>query len=196
MVDDKTDSDVDVTLVSGRLFHFSVVDERSRALLATASVQASGPQRVEAEMPGKVVQVLVAVGDEVAAGAGRGDYRGHEDGKRDRFSRRWHSYRDQRRARSNRRTRPRTFRRRADRRRRVTRPVLLDTDIGSDVDDAIALVLLLGMADALNPGCGDYGWDGCGITGDDRLAAFGVRRPFLRLKSAPGHRCPRQAALL
>ena len=69
MVDDKTDSDVDVTL-EGRLFHFSVVDERSRALLATASVQASGPQRVEAEMPGKVVQVLVAAGDEVAAGAG------------------------------------------------------------------------------------------------------------------------------
>ena len=32
----------------------------------------------------------------------------------------------------------------------MTRPVLLDTDIGSDVDDAIALVLLLSMADALN----------------------------------------------
>lgn len=69
MVDDKTDSDMDIT-VGGRLFHFSVVDERSRALLSTASVQASGPQRIEAEMPGKVVQVLVSVGDEVVAGMG------------------------------------------------------------------------------------------------------------------------------
>lgn len=69
MVDEKNDSDADIT-VEGRLFHFSVIDERSRALLSTASVQASGPQRVEAEMPGKVVQFLVAVGDEVEAGAG------------------------------------------------------------------------------------------------------------------------------
>ena len=69
MVDDKTDSEVDIT-VGGRLFHFSVVDERSRALLSAASVQVSGPQRAEAEMPGKVVQVLVSVGDEVVAGMG------------------------------------------------------------------------------------------------------------------------------
>ena len=33
----------------------------------------------------------------------------------------------------------------------MSRPVLLDTDIGSDVDDAIALLLLLGMADELGP---------------------------------------------
>ncbi len=69
MVDDKTDSDIDIT-TGGHLFHFSVVDERSRALLATASVQTSGPQRVEAEMPGKVVQVLVSLDDEVVAGTG------------------------------------------------------------------------------------------------------------------------------
>lgn len=69
MVDDKTDSDMDVT-VGGRLFHFTVVDERSRALLSTASVQATGPQRIEAEMPGKVVRALVSVGDEVSADSG------------------------------------------------------------------------------------------------------------------------------
>lgn len=32
----------------------------------------------------------------------------------------------------------------------MTRPVLLDTDIGSDADDAIALVLLLALADSLD----------------------------------------------
>jgi biotin carboxyl carrier protein len=57
-------------LVGGQLLHLKALDERSRLLSATAKTVASGPQRVEAEMPGKVVKVLVPSGTAVGEGEG------------------------------------------------------------------------------------------------------------------------------
>jgi biotin carboxyl carrier protein len=57
-------------LVGGQLFHLAAHDERSKLLAATAKAVVSGPQRVEAEMPGKVVKVHVAVGAAVHEGQG------------------------------------------------------------------------------------------------------------------------------
>jgi pyruvate carboxylase subunit B len=57
-------------LVAGRLFHLDAVDERSKLLAQQASYATSGPQTVEAEMPGKVVKIAVSVGAEVTAGQG------------------------------------------------------------------------------------------------------------------------------
>ncbi len=57
-------------LIRGRLFHLEAVDERSLLLSQQAKATASGPQAVEAEMPGKVVKVHFSVGDEVEEGAG------------------------------------------------------------------------------------------------------------------------------
>jgi biotin carboxyl carrier protein len=57
-------------LVAGQLFHLQALDERSKLLTATARPVASGPQRVEAEMPGKVVKIEVPVGSPVQEGQG------------------------------------------------------------------------------------------------------------------------------
>lgn len=58
--------------VDGWQFHAEAYDERTRAIrdLAAASRAASGPSPLLAPMPGLVVRVLVAEGDEVAAGQG------------------------------------------------------------------------------------------------------------------------------
>lgn len=68
-VDERDAHGFDV-LVSGRLFHLEAEDERSGRLAQSAKVSASGPQTVEAEMPGKVIKVEVALGDEVSEGQG------------------------------------------------------------------------------------------------------------------------------
>jgi biotin carboxyl carrier protein len=57
-------------LVRGVLFHLEAEDERSGRLAQSAKGGASGPQTVEAEMPGKVIKVEVAVGDVVSEGQG------------------------------------------------------------------------------------------------------------------------------
>jgi biotin carboxyl carrier protein len=69
MVDEKGAHDFDV-LVGGRLFHLESIDERTRLLAGSAAIAVSGPQTVEAEMPGKVVKLSAAVGDEVSEGQG------------------------------------------------------------------------------------------------------------------------------
>jgi acetyl/propionyl-CoA carboxylase alpha subunit len=69
LVDEKGAHGFDV-LVRGRLFHLEAVDERTRLLAGSAKAVASGPQTVEAEMPGKVVQVKKRAGDAVAEGEG------------------------------------------------------------------------------------------------------------------------------
>ena len=68
-VDEKSAREFDI-LLRGRLFHLEAVDERSRLLAQTSKMAASGPQSVEAEMPGKVVLLKAAVGDTVAEGQG------------------------------------------------------------------------------------------------------------------------------
>jgi biotin carboxyl carrier protein len=69
LVDEKGAHGFDV-LVHGRLFHLEAVDERTRLLAGSAQAAASGPQTVEAQMPGKVVQVKKGAGDRVAEGEG------------------------------------------------------------------------------------------------------------------------------
>lgn len=57
-------------LVAGVLFHLEAEDERSGRLAQSAKTAVSGPQTVEAEMPGKVIKVEIAVGDAVSEGQG------------------------------------------------------------------------------------------------------------------------------
>ncbi|MFN0251362.1 MAG: biotin/lipoyl-containing protein [Kofleriaceae bacterium] len=57
-------------LVGGQLFHLQALDERSRLLSSTAKVVVTGPQRVDAEMPGKVVKIAIPVGSMVTEGQG------------------------------------------------------------------------------------------------------------------------------
>ena len=68
-VDERGSHGFDV-LVRGALFHLEAEDERSGRLAQSAKVVASGPQAVEAEMPGKVIKVVFAVGDAVSEGQG------------------------------------------------------------------------------------------------------------------------------
>jgi biotin carboxyl carrier protein len=69
MVDERGGAKLDV-LVRGRLFHLEAVDERSRMLSEVTGAAATGPETTLAEMPGKIVKVEVAVGDEVRLGQG------------------------------------------------------------------------------------------------------------------------------
>jgi biotin carboxyl carrier protein len=57
-------------LVGGQLLHLKAFDERSRLLASTAKATATGPQRVESEMPGKVVKIAAPAGTPVAEGQG------------------------------------------------------------------------------------------------------------------------------
>jgi len=57
-------------LVGGQLLHLNAQDERSKLLSQASQAAATGPQRVEAEMPGKVVKISTPVGSEVAEGEG------------------------------------------------------------------------------------------------------------------------------
>jgi len=69
LVDEKGAHGFDVML-GGRIFHLEALDERTRLLAGSAQAVASGPQQVEAEMPGKVTAVNVAPGDAVTEGQG------------------------------------------------------------------------------------------------------------------------------
>ncbi len=69
MVDERGAHGFDV-LVGGRLFHLESLNERTKLLTSSAVAVASGPQTVEAEMPGKVVRVNLAPGDAVGQGQG------------------------------------------------------------------------------------------------------------------------------
>jgi biotin carboxyl carrier protein len=69
MVDEKGAHGFDV-MVRGRIFHFDVLDERTKLLAGSAAAVASGPQNVESEMPGKVVKVSASVGESVSEGQG------------------------------------------------------------------------------------------------------------------------------
>jgi len=69
VIDEKGAREFDV-FVRGHLFHLEALDERSMLLAETAKKAASGPQSIEAEMPGKVVLVKAAVGESVSEGQG------------------------------------------------------------------------------------------------------------------------------
>ena len=69
MIDEQGARGFDV-LVGGQLLHLQAYDERSRLLAATGKAVITGPQRVEAEMPGKVVKVVAPAGTTVQEGQG------------------------------------------------------------------------------------------------------------------------------
>jgi biotin carboxyl carrier protein len=58
--------DGDAVVIAGQRFGFSVEDPRSLRGRRGAGESAVGPRTVKAPMPGRVVRVLVAEGDEVA----------------------------------------------------------------------------------------------------------------------------------
>jgi acetyl/propionyl-CoA carboxylase alpha subunit len=60
--------DGDGVVIGGRRFAFEVEDPRSLQGRRGAGVGAAGPRALKAPMPGRVVRVLVAAGDEVAEG--------------------------------------------------------------------------------------------------------------------------------
>jgi biotin carboxyl carrier protein len=62
--------DGDAVVVDGRRHEFTVYDPRSLAGRLGSGGGADGPRPVKAPMPGRVVRVLVAVGDEVVEGQG------------------------------------------------------------------------------------------------------------------------------
>jgi biotin carboxyl carrier protein len=69
MVDERGAHGFDV-LVAGRLFHLEAEDERSQRLAQSTKLVSEGPQTVVADMPGKVIKLQKAAGDEVAEGDG------------------------------------------------------------------------------------------------------------------------------
>ena len=60
----------EAVIVNGRRTEFAVSDPRSLRAGRGAGANADGPKSIKAPMPGRVVKVLVAVGDEVAAQQG------------------------------------------------------------------------------------------------------------------------------
>ena len=62
--------DGDGLVIGGRRYGFAVDDPRSLAGRRGAGAGTEGPRPVKAPMPGRVVRVLVEVGDEVDAGQG------------------------------------------------------------------------------------------------------------------------------
>jgi acetyl/propionyl-CoA carboxylase alpha subunit len=69
MIDEQGARGFDV-LVGGQLLHLQAYDERSKLLAASAKAVIAGPQRVEAEMPGKVVKIVAPAGATVQEGQG------------------------------------------------------------------------------------------------------------------------------
>ena len=62
--------DGDAVIVGGRRYEFGVTDPRSLKGRKGAGAGTDGPRAVNAPMPGRVVRVLVEVGDEVEAQQG------------------------------------------------------------------------------------------------------------------------------
>jgi len=64
-VDPREDGTLDIHLGSSA-FDFHVIDQRRQLLVGSTAGVATGVQEVRAQMPGKVVKLMVSVGQEVA----------------------------------------------------------------------------------------------------------------------------------
>ena len=69
-VDIHTDKDTHEVLIEGEHFEFELFDERKALLKKSAVLGAEGVQVVESSMPGKIVKIFIAEGDEVEQGQG------------------------------------------------------------------------------------------------------------------------------
>ncbi len=69
-VDIHTDKDAHEVLIEGEHFEFERFDERKALLKKSAAMGAEGVQEINSSMPGKIVKILVAEGDEVEQGQG------------------------------------------------------------------------------------------------------------------------------
>ena len=69
-VDIHSEKDRHEVLVEGEQFDFELFDERKALLKSAAGLGAEGVQEIRASMPGKIVKILVAEGDEVQEGDG------------------------------------------------------------------------------------------------------------------------------
>jgi pyruvate carboxylase subunit B len=68
-VDEREDGSLDVHVGTGA-FDFRVVDERRRMLVGAAAHVQAGRQELRAQMPGKIVKILVELGESVEADQG------------------------------------------------------------------------------------------------------------------------------
>ena len=69
-VDIHTDKDLHKVLLEGEHFEFELFDERKALLKKSAAMGAEGVQEIKSSMPGKIVKILAAEGDEVGQGQG------------------------------------------------------------------------------------------------------------------------------
>jgi len=69
-VDIHTEKDAHEVLIEGEYFEFELFDERKALLKKSAAMGVEGVQEIKSSMPGKIVKVLVAEGDEVEQGQG------------------------------------------------------------------------------------------------------------------------------
>jgi biotin carboxyl carrier protein len=69
-VDIHTDKDAHEVLIEGEHFEFELFDERKALLKKSAAMGAEGVQEINSSMPGKIIKILVAEGDEVEQGQG------------------------------------------------------------------------------------------------------------------------------
>jgi len=69
-VDIHTDKDAHEILIEGEHFEFELFDERKALLKKSAAMGAEGVQEIKSSMPGKIVKIFVAEGDEVEQGQG------------------------------------------------------------------------------------------------------------------------------
>ncbi|GBE15969.1 MAG TPA: biotin/lipoyl-binding protein [Proteobacteria bacterium] len=69
-VDIHSEKDSHNVLIEGERFEFDLFDERQALLRSSASLGTEGIQEIRASMPGRIVKILVAEGDEVQDGDG------------------------------------------------------------------------------------------------------------------------------
>ena len=69
-VDIHTDKDAHEVLIEGEHFEFELFDERKALLKKSAAMGVEGVQEINSSMPGKIIKILVAEGDEVEQGQG------------------------------------------------------------------------------------------------------------------------------
>ena len=69
-VDIHTDKDAHEVLIEGEHFEFELFDERKALLKKSAAMGVEGVQEINSSMPGKIIKILVAEGEEVEQGQG------------------------------------------------------------------------------------------------------------------------------